>query len=151
MSIVKSFIFILSTIVFVSISEKQEKEALVIVSDSKDNLLTNVSMRKDSTGLSFGIYINGYESSKKREEAIKKRKTKLDKKNSDYLRLPTFSINFLGFSKPQRISNLDGLKYITIKEFSKGNSKITNPTYIIFKQENGSYLKWEVFESNTME
>jgi hypothetical protein len=151
MPIVKSFILILSTIVLISIPEKQINETLVIVSDFRDNLLTNVSLGKDSTGLSFGIYINGYESSKKRADAIKKWKTRLDKKNSDYLRLPTFSINFLGFTKPQRISNLDGLKFITIREFSKGKFKVTNPTYMIFKQENGSYLKWKVFESNTME
>lgn len=140
------------SIVFMFLSPKQDAKKLVIFANTKDNLIANLSINKDSTGLSFGIYVNGYENPKKRQEAVNKRNERLKNKNTDYVHLPTFAVGFIGFTKPETVNVFKEKNAISIDEFSKRSDiKITSPTYIIFKQPDGSYLKWKVFVSNVME
>ena len=109
-----------------------------ILVNSKDSLLAYYSTTKDTSRVSISIYINGFESKKKREKVIAEYK---NKRNSDS-KLPTFSANFISVTKPEKLNSLDGVNYISTKQFNP-YIQIQNPTYFIVKQNDGTYLKWK--------
>ena len=91
--------------------------------------------------MSISFYVNGYESKQKREKAIKARQDQWNKqKRRDYIRLPTFSVNYFSMKKPERLKNLD-CDYRTLNEFNKVPSQI----HIIVKQDNGTYLNGRLY------
>ena len=64
--------------------------------------------------------------------------------NPSEVRLPDFSIGFYTWdSKPEKLKSLKGIKYITIRQFQDSIFFATNPTYIIYKLKDSTYLKWK--------
>jgi hypothetical protein len=90
--------------------------------------------------MSIGLYIKGYESKKKREQAMILFKKKY--KNSD-VDFPSFTMNIISIEKPEKLKSLDNIKYLFASNFSKGDLKTSNPFFIIMKQKDGTYLKWK--------
>lgn len=121
--------------------KNNNSESLNILIVQGEKQIESLIINKDTTRCSISFYINGFETKKKREKAICSYK-KNAKNNS--LGLPTFSINFISSWKPEKLVSLNGIDYISITEFIKSNLKTTNPTFIILKQNDGSYLKWKV-------
>lgn len=107
-----------------------------------DKQIESLIVNKDTTSFSISIYINGFESKKKREKALSYHKKKNFKKN---LLLPSFTINFISSWKPEKLFSIVDIEHISVKEFANSNLEITHPTYILLEQDDGSYLKWKVF------
>lgn len=122
--------------------EKSLSNNDIILINPKDPLLAYYSVTKDTTRASISIYINGYQSKKKREKITSEYKLKTNRKRAAYTKLPTFSVNFLSITKPQKLTSLDGFDYITANEFDP-YSKIASPIYLIMRQNDGTYLKWK--------
>ena len=58
----------------------------------------------------------------------------------------------MSLEKPEKLNSIDDIKYISTEQFSKTRSiQITHPSYIIYQQKDGAYLKWKVFISNIKE
>jgi hypothetical protein len=126
---------------------KKERTYLTIYIDLKDESVESYNINKDSCKAHFSIYFEKYEYEKDREKARKEFKNR--KGDPDLRWLPDFSFVFYVFNqKPERLKSLDGIKYITIKEFRKNNYKITSPTYIIHKLKEGTYLRWKTITLN---
>ena len=119
--------------------------SIIILVNQKDSLISSYHVSSDTSSISLSIYINGFESKIKRENVISDNKEKLHNKRKQYIELPTFSINFLSLEKPEKLVSLENIKYISAKDFSKSNFKTTNPTFIIVKQNDSSFLKWKTF------
>lgn len=51
----------------------------------------------------------------------------------------------------EKLISLDGINYISTTKFVKEYLKRTNPTYIIYKQSDGTYLKWKCFDEMNIE
>ncbi len=119
--------------------------SIIILVNQKDSLISSYHVSSDTSSISLSIYINGFESKIKREKIISDNKKKMHTKRKQYIELPTFAINFLSLEKPEKLVSLEGIKYISAKDFSKSNFKTTNPTFIIVKQNDGSFLKWKTF------
>lgn len=129
--------FISSNLIF---SQKPNIDNIPFLVDLTDPLVANYSVSKDTSRISISFYINGYESKLKREKVIKERNDILNKqKRSKYIKLPIFSINFIGNGKPEKLSNLD-CRYKTLSELYFNS--IPFQIYIIIKQTDGTYLKW---------
>jgi hypothetical protein len=123
---------------------KKERNYITIYIDLKDKAVRSYSIYKDTMGASFSIYIEKYESKKERDKAIQKYKNRIG--DPDSVGLPSFSFAFYVFNrKPEKLKSLDGIKYITIKEFRKNNYKTTSPTFIIHKLKDGTYLRWKTY------
>lgn len=130
-----------------SFENKKELNILII---KNEKLIKSFKTNNDTTNLSIDIYINGYESKKKRE------KTTSEYKKGNYIRksiggLPTFFITFQSFKKPEKLTSLDAINCISTTKFIKGNLARTNPTYIIYKQIDGTYLRWTCFDDMNIE
>ena len=119
--------------------------SIIILVNQKDSLISSYHVSSDTSSISLSIYINGFESKIKREKIISDNKKKMHTKRKQYIELPTFAINFLSLEKPEKLVSLEGIKYISAKDFSKSNFKTTNPTFIIVKQNDSSFLKWKTF------
>lgn len=132
---------------FLCFSQKTEKRNnLIIFLDLKDKTIKEYTIDKDTLNAFFNIYIEKYQSQKERDKAIKNYQNQIGDPNS--AGIPDFSIGFYAFDrKPEYLKSLDGIRYITIKEFRKTNYHTTSPTYIIHKLKNGNYLMWK---TNTM-
>lgn len=142
----RMFLLVLLNSFFLIFSqEKKDRDCVAtIFIDLKDKALRSHSIDEDTLGAYFSIYIEKYEAKIERDKAIQKYKNQLGDPNSGGL--PDFSIGLYIFNKkPERLKSLDGIKYITIKEFRKNNYKTTSPTYIIHKLKNGTYLKWKAY------
>lgn len=143
MSIIIKIIYILiisSSLIYSQTSK--ECKVLTILVDLKSKYVSSYSFTKDSTGASFGIYINGFQSKDKRHKIMEDYKRGKIQINS--IGLPTFSVEFYNFyKKPEKIMSIDTISYVTEENFSKKMPKITVPTYIIHKLKDGSYLKWK--------
>lgn len=124
-----------------SYSQKLISDNTSILVNPKDSLLAYYSVSKDSLCTSLSLYINGYESKQKREKIISQYQKNVKGKRDSYLRLPTFSVNFLSMTKPEKIYSLDSLNYITTKEFNNYDT-IPIPSYFIIPQKDGTYLRW---------
>jgi hypothetical protein len=122
----------------------QNSNPITIYINLKDKALRQAeySTNKDSMGCHFSIYKKEYESKKARDKAQKEYDNQIGDPNS--AGMVRFSIGFYAFNdKPERLKSLDGIKYITIKQFrNEYKYESTNPTYIIHKLKDGTYLKW---------
>jgi hypothetical protein len=141
----KTALFILLFFYLFSFSQnKKECNYVTIYIDLKSKAIETYSINKDSTKAHFSIYIEKYQYQKDREKARKEFKNR--KGDPDLRWLPDFSIVFYDFNKkPERLKSLDGIKFITIKEFRKNNYKTTSPTFIIHKLKDGTYLRWKTY------
>jgi hypothetical protein len=143
MSITKQIIVCLvmvlsSSVIFSQNSINKEDRTFLITLN--DPLVAHYSVSKDTSRMSISFYVNGYESKQKREKAIKARQDQLNKqKRRDYIRLPTFYVNYVDIQKPEKMTILDG-DYRTLNELFTGNTKFL--IYLIIEQDDGTYLKW---------
>jgi len=130
-------------------NSKNPKELNILII-TNEKLIKSFKLNKDTTNLLIDIYINGYESKKKREKIIS------DYKKGNYIRTsisgpPPFFMTFESFKKPKKLISLDGINYISTTKFVKDCLERTNPTYIIYKQSDGTYLKWKCFDEMNIE
>ena len=126
---------------FISYSQNnKDSDKLNILVVSNESLIETLKTNKDTTSLSVSIYINGYELKENRTKSIEEYSK--NKGTSNSIGMPTFSINFVSLTKPEVLETLCNINYISAKEFVEGNLRTTNPTYIIYKQKNGLYLRW---------
>jgi hypothetical protein len=86
-----------------------------IVVNLNNKVINSFSINKDSTMMSIGLYIKGYESKKKREQAMILFKKKY--KNSD-VDFPSFTMNIISIEKPEKLKSLDNIKYLFASNFS---------------------------------
>jgi hypothetical protein len=127
-----------SSVIFSQNSINKEDRTFLITLN--DPLVAHYSVSKDTSRMSISFYVNGYESKQKREKAIKARQDQLNKqKRRDYIRLPTFYVNYVDIQKPEKMTILDG-DYRTLNELFTGNTKFL--IYLIIEQDDGTYLKW---------
>jgi hypothetical protein len=131
------FLFSFGTL-FSQANQNEYTENIVVNLNNK--VINSFSINKDSTMMSIGLYIKGYESKKKREQAMILFKKKY--KNSD-VDFPSFTMNIISIEKPEKLKSLDNIKYLFASNFSKGDLKTSNPFFIIMKQKDGTYLKWK--------
>ena len=157
MSIKKIFILLFLNCFCLSFSQLIKKPSdIVVYIDLKDKLLKEYSIDKDTMNASFSIYYKKYESKIERDKAteiyndrVKNRRTSGE--NPSEVRLPDFSFVLYTFNaKPKRLKSLKGVKFITIKEFQDSGFKATNPTRVIHKLKNGTYLEWSTLALETM-
>lgn len=144
--VMKKIIFIVFINSFyLSFSQNDGRKLITIYIDNlKDKALESYSVNMDSTSAHFSIYMKGFESKVKRERVIREYYKGPKNSNGE----PTFVFTFTAFlfkpvMKPERIKSLNGIKYITVKEFRNSNYPVSSPTYIIHKLKDGSYLRWK--------
>ena len=127
-------------ILFYSVIAAQEPEEVILYLDLNNNLLQSIKVNDDSTSATFSIYINGSEHKENRDSSIKLYEQ--NSKTSDQ-QMPTFSIAFYSIWSPEKIKDLKGIKFISLDQFK--NSTLTNNIdSIIYKGDDGIYLKWKV-------
>lgn len=130
---------------YLSFSQNDGRKLVTIYIDNlKHKALEGYSISKDTTSAHFSIYMKGFEIMRNRERAIKE----YYKGPETSLGEPTFVFTFTAFLfkpvvKPERIKSLNGITYITVKEFRNRNYPESSPTYIIHKLKDGSYLRWK--------
>ena len=128
--------------------EHNEYNRSSIYINLNDKTIEKYSINKDTTSASFSIYYKKYESRKERDKAIKIYNSRVKNirtsgENPSEVVLPNFSISFLVFNeKPEKLKSLQGIDFITLKQFRDNNYVTSNPTYIIHKLKNGTYLRW---------
>lgn len=133
--------------------EKKRNDFIVFL-DLKSKALREYTISKDTANAHFSIYIKKYESKKERDKETeiynnRVKNIRTSGENPSEVRLPDFSIGFYTWdSKPEKLKSLKGIKYITIRQFQDSIFFATNPTYIIYKLKDGTYLKWK---TTTME
>lgn len=118
--------------------QNQYTENIIVSLNNK--VVNSFSINKDSTKMSIGLYIKGYESKKKREQSMIMFRKKYNK--AEFI-APTFTLNIISIEKPQKLKSLDNIKYLFASIFTKGDLKTSNPFFIIIKQKDGTYLKWK--------
>ncbi|WP_123923561.1 hypothetical protein [Flavobacterium tructae] len=129
--------------------EKKGNKLITLYLDLKDKSLREYSINKDTTGASFSIYIKKYESKKERERVTEKYRNQID--DPDSIGLPSFSVGLYVLNeKPKRIKSLKGIEFINIKQFQKNGYITSNPTYIIHRLKDGTYLQWSATAYETL-
>ena len=106
------FLFSFGTL-FSQANQNEYTENIVVNLNNK--VINSFSINKDSTMMSIGLYIKGYESKKKREQAMILFKKKY--KNSD-VDFPSFTMNIISIEKPEKLKSLDNIKYLFASNFS---------------------------------
>ncbi|MEO8237608.1 MAG: hypothetical protein ABI576_05815 [Flavobacterium sp.] len=144
------FIFLLLNCFSLSFSQTVKKRNdQVVLLDLKSKAVREYNIHKDTMSARFSIYVKKYESKKERDKAIKiynekVKNIKTSGENPSELRLPDFSIGLYVFDrKPQKLESLQGVKFITIKQFQDSIHFARDPIYIIHKLKDGTYLKWK--------
>lgn len=137
-----TLLFLVFSFFTYSQNNQNQKELNIFI--KKEKLIEFYKINMDTTSISVSIYINGYESKKKRTKCINDYKK--GKKVETSIGMPTFSINFIGLTKPEKLISIDKIDYISVKQFVLGDLKTSNPTYIIRKQKDGTYLRWSTNE-----
>ncbi|MBF4494745.1 MULTISPECIES: hypothetical protein [unclassified Flavobacterium] len=144
------FIFLFLNCFCLSFSQAMKKRSdIVVYLDLKNKALREYTIDKDTMSAHFSIYIKKYECKKERDKAseiynkrIKNRRTSGE--NPSEVSLPIFSIGLYVFNqKPEKLKSLKGIKFTSIKQFQDSIDFATNPTYVIHKLKDGSYLKWK--------
>lgn len=135
----KILIFFLVISFNFTVSQEIKLNHNLILLKSKEELVSYYSINKDTSRISIGIYINGFESKKRRAKAISEYKSK---KKREFAKLQSFSVNFLSLQKPEKLYSISGINYILLNQFDP-NTQIPNPTFFIVEQKDGTYLKWK--------
>nr|WP_315221051.1 hypothetical protein [uncultured Flavobacterium sp.] len=151
MSIIKiSLVFFFLNFFCISFSQVAKKRNdQVVLLDLKSKAVREYNIHKDTMSARFSIYIKKYESKKERDKAIKiynekVKNIKTSGENPSELRLSDFSIGLYVFDrKPQKLESLQGIRFITIKQFQDSIHFSRDPIYIIHKLKDGTYLKWK--------
>lgn len=150
MSINNSIIRIYSILILTvgMFSNQTETNILYLEDLNKDYI--SVKSSKDYMRTSFSIYRESYNSEKQQKKIVKKNneKTSIFKKAPDtsFVSSPTSSINYFSLDKPEKISTINNLDFITVEEL-RTNKKIylaSKIKYIIVKDDKGNFLKWKV-------
>ena len=142
------FFFFLGCFCLSFSQEADNQELTTVFINLNDKNIANYYINKTRTKAQFSFYLKGYETKKAREEGIKKSKNGL----GTSLGIPSFIFSLYSstvFSpkaiKPEKLKNLNGLNYISLKEFQNNNYQCTNSVYIIHKLNDGTYLKWKTY------
>ena len=141
-------IFIFSIKIMFS-QEHNEYKRNSIYLNLNDQALESYKIDKDTLNAHFSIYYKKYDSKKEREIVTKIYATKLKNiktsgENPSEVIPPNFSIVFyVSNRKPEKLKSLKGVKFITIKQFQDSLYFARDPTYIIHKLKDGTYLKWK--------
>jgi len=128
--------------------EQNEYKRNSIYLNLNDQALESYKIDKDTLNAHFSIYYKKYDSKKEREivtkiYATKFKNIKTSGENPSEVIPPSFSIVFyVSNRKPEKLKSLKGVKFITLKQFRDNNYVTSNPTYIIHKLKNGTYLRW---------
>jgi hypothetical protein len=140
-----ALLFSLSSFLGIFAQNPKNSDPITIFLDLKDKSLESYSINKDTTVCRFSIYKKEYESKKARNKAQKEYDNRIGDPNS--AGMVRFSIALYAFNrKPERLESLEGINYITIKQFREEYDYITtSPTYIIHKLKDGTYLKWKTY------
>lgn len=133
-------------------SQEIKKQKLTTVFIELENcIVANYTINKANTSAEFSFYLKGYETKQARDLGVKKYKKGL----ATSLGKPTFIFTLYSstvFSpKPQKaekLKNIEGIEYITLKEFQSNNYQCTSSVYIIHKLKDGTYLKWKTYYLN---
>jgi len=129
----------------------KKRNDMIVLLDLKSKAVREYNIHKDTISARFSIYIKEYESKKERDKAIKiynerVKNIKTSGENPSDVRLPDFSIGFYVYnSKPEKLISLNGIKFMTINQFQDSIYSASNPTYIIHKLTDGTYLKWKTY------
>ena len=129
----------------------KKRNDMIVLLDLKSKAVREYTIDKDTTGAHFSIYVKKYQSKKERDKATKIYNAKVknirtSKENPSDVRLPDFSIGFYVYnSKPEKLISLNGIKFMTINQFQDSIYSASNPTYIIHKLKDGTYLKWKTY------
>ena len=150
MSINNSLISIYSILILtVSMFSSQTETNILYLEDLNKDYIS-VKSSKDYMRTSFSIYRESYNSEKQQKKIVKKNKEKRNifKKAPDtsFVSSPTSSINYLSVDKPEKISTINNLEFVTVEEL-RTNKKIylaSKIKYIIAKDDKGNFLKWKV-------
>lgn len=141
-------LFFLSNFYFLFAQEITNKDLTTVYIELKDKSIANYSINKTYTNAQFSFYLKGYETKHARDEGVRKSKNGL----ATSLGIPTFIFTLYSstvFSpksqRPEKLKTLNGIKYITLKEFQTNNFQCTNSVYIIHKLKDGTYLKWKTY------
>lgn len=129
-------------------SQEVDKQSTTVLINLHDKSVAHYSINKSMTKAQFSFYLKGYETKIAREEGIKKSTNGL----ATSLGVPTFIVTLYSstvFSpkaiKPEKLKTLEGINYITLKEFQNNNYQCTDNVYIIHKLHDGTYLKWKMY------
>lgn len=135
----------LGVVSFLNAQEDKKQESTTIFINFNDKSIESYTINKDTSFVRFIFYLKGFETKLSREKELQKYKDRIGDPNS--AGPPTFLIGFSSFSacspKPEKLTSLNGIKYITLDEFKNNNFRSTKKVYIIHKLKNGTYLKWE--------
>jgi|GEM_PF-1419163 len=140
-------IFIFSINIMFS-QEKNEFKRNSIYLNLNDKALESYKIDKDTINAHFSIYLKKYDSKEERDSVTKIYDTKVKNiktsgENPSEVILPNFSIVFYAYNeKPEKLKSLKGIKFSTLKQFRDNNYVTSNPTYIIHKLKDGTYLRW---------
>jgi hypothetical protein len=133
---------------FLFSQEMKKREYTTVLIDFKDISLAHYCINKSMTKAEFSFYLKGYETKHAREEGVRKSKNG----RATSLGIPTFIFTLYSstiFSpkpeKPEKLKTLEGINYITLKEFQRNNYQCTSSVYIIHKLKDGTYLKWKTY------
>lgn len=145
MSKLKTAFFLFLITSFYSFSQNDKNDSTFIYID-KDTKHIESSFRKDSSGVSFCIYLKEFETKTLRKAAQKK----YAKKQKELYPLPPirkpleFCIVGTSVNGPTVLHSINSIKHITPDEFRNGNH-YSQYIYVIYKIKDGYYLKWRIF------
>ena len=122
-------------------AQLKKSDTLSIFIDLKSKLVQNFGVANDSSHASFSFYYRGFESKKKREEAIAKYNS--NRRNIGTT-LPSFFVNFWSATKPENLRNIDKAKLTSLEKFVSENIIVSNPAYVIYRKEDGTFDKWKI-------
>jgi hypothetical protein len=127
--------------------EIKKQEPTTVFVELKDKKIATYAINKDTTIAQFNFYLKGYETKSARDEGVKKYKNVYPSPGK-----PSFICFFYSSSsfsldpkKPQKLKTLEGMKYISLKQFQTNNYESTRSIFIIHKLKDGTYLKWEMY------
>lgn len=132
-----------------SFSQEVDNRGLTTVFiNLNDKSVADYYINRTRTKAQFSFYLKGYETKDAREEGLRKSKNGL----ATSLGIPSFIFSLYSstvFShnetKPEKLKTLNGIHYITLKEFQNNNYQCTKSVYIIHKLNDSTYLKWKTY------
>lgn len=133
-------ISVLSVLAISWINGYSQQSPVLCICFEEGTEFLNVSTRVDSAFTSFSIVQKGYETEEKRKELLEEYHRQVD----PYQPPPSFKINYLSTSKPEKVFSIDEskcLRVVSIHEFRKhelGGSLVI----FIKKLSNDKFLKW---------
>ena len=140
-----TFLIFLFGISFYSFSQNSKNDSTFIYIE-KGTKYIYTSFAKDSSGIAFCIYLQGYETKEQRKahlDSIRELHKKMVPVN-----VKEFCIRMDSYGKAEKLKSIDSIKYITPDQYRKGRYH-RQYMYVIYKIREGCYLKWRIFLDGT--